>query len=655
MKKRIIKCCFLNFRIVAFGGMLLLAISVLAQTDDSGDRAQTELLTTAVGTRNPIIDIEELASFVDEVIPSLLEQFHAAGVMLTVVQNGELLLARGYGYADFAARKAVVADKSLFQIGSVSKLFTWTSVMQLVEKGKLDLDTDVNKYLTQFQIPETFDEPVTLRHLLTHTAGFEDGGYGWLFTDSPENLVPLSEFLEAHVPIRYGPPGEFSNYSNWGAALAGLIVANVSGQSFDEYVDAHIFEPLAMSGSTFREPVGSQLEADTAIGHRFDGQKIIAGYRQYLHNIGPAGSMRSTATDMGNFMIAQTQGGLLGDRRILQPETVAQMHRTQFTHDPVLPGMGFGFMLNQINGYRVSAHAGATSFFNSNLILLPDENVGMFVSFNSQSSFGAVRSFSDSFMNRFFPSRAVDNKTDKYITSSADLDRLEGLYKPMLRMYSTWGKASALLADTIAVAPDGDGNIIISSRSGTRMSYEPIGPLVYKKIDGDALRVFRAGDNGSITHMFDSSFSAVSLEKISWVESGDFYKKLGLLVCILASTALIASRRVWTDNPDQQRTAIILSVVSGAMIPLAFWVFATAFTNPATALTIAIPIGIEVALTMPLLIAACTVWLGWLVFKAWSNRSWSGVVRLQYTAILVGLLAFLSMSNYWNVLGYKFG
>jgi len=190
-----------------------------------------------------------MEAFIDGFMALQLLAAPAAGVTVAVVKDGQLFFAKGYGYADVDKSIRVDADKTLFRPGSVSKMFTWTAVMQLVEQGKLDLDTDVNEYLRDFKLPATFAAPVTLRNLMTHTPGFEDGGVGYLFKESAAELVPLDQFLRQHMPARARPPttdfssGANASYSNYGAALAGRIVEIVSGESFDDYIEKHIFAP----------------------------------------------------------------------------------------------------------------------------------------------------------------------------------------------------------------------------------------------------------------------------------------------------------------------------------------------------------------------------------------------------------------------------
>ena len=166
--------------------------------------------------------------------------------------NGEIFFTKGYGYADVAARKKVDHETTLFQIGSNAKLFTWTAVMQLVEQGKIDLNADVNTYLTDWKVPATFPEPITMAHLMSHSAGLEDSIVG-IFARSEEALIPIVPLLEQKFPARVMPPGELSAYSNLGAGLAAYIVQEVTGMPWHDYIRKNILEPLEMHHTTLVE------------------------------------------------------------------------------------------------------------------------------------------------------------------------------------------------------------------------------------------------------------------------------------------------------------------------------------------------------------------------------------------------------------------
>src|SRR6476661_268941 len=214
-------------------------------------------------------DRDELAAFLDGVMVANLRDKHVAGATVSVVKDGALLFAKGYGYSDVAKRAPVDADRTLFRIGSTSKLFTWTAVMQLVEQGKLDLDADVNKYI-DFKIPATFPQPITLRHIMTHTPGFEEDGRD-LITDDTTKMIPLGRWLATHIPGRVRPPGTFASYSNYATALAGYVVQRASGIPWDDYIEQRVLTPLGMTQTTTRQPLPARFRTDMSEGYAWGG------------------------------------------------------------------------------------------------------------------------------------------------------------------------------------------------------------------------------------------------------------------------------------------------------------------------------------------------------------------------------------------------
>jgi CubicO group peptidase (beta-lactamase class C family) len=267
----------------------------------------------------------DLEAFLDALIPAQLQNRDIAGAVVSVVKDGRVLLAKGYGYADFAAKKPVVADTTLFRPGSISKVFTAISVMQLVEQGKLDLDRDVNEYL-DFAIPRTYAEPVTLRRLLTHTAGFEETLKN-LFVPSAREMRPLHDYLVAAMPVRIFPPGKVPSYSNYGLTLAGYIVERVSGEPFEKYVAVHILNPLRMEHSSFAQPLPEALAPNMSRGYLAAAQ----GGRDFeFVTTSPAGALSATATDMSRLMLALLGEGTLEGATILKPDRVRAMEVRQF-------------------------------------------------------------------------------------------------------------------------------------------------------------------------------------------------------------------------------------------------------------------------------------------------------------------------------------
>ena len=361
-------------------------------------------------------------NFLDGIVPILLEREDIAGATVSIVKDGKLLFAKGYGYADVGQKKTVVAEKTLFRVASVSKLFIWTAVMQLAEQGKLDLDRDVNEYL-DFKIPEAFEKPITLKNLMTHTAGFEEQVKDYYAAEKKN--PDLGQFLKTHIPKQIFPPGTTPGYSSYGATLAAYIVERVSGQPFAEYVEEHIFRPLEMTHSTFVQSLPSELAPFISSSYEF-----ASGEPQPFYPVSrfPEGGLSTTATDLANFMLAHLQDGQFGDARILQPETVRLMHSRLFTLHPEANAMCYGFYEQSRNARRIIGHAGYIHQFHSDLYLIPDAGVGFFISYNGKGKGETPlkKVIWEAFLDRYFPYTPPDMPT--LDSAKQDSDAVSGKY-----------------------------------------------------------------------------------------------------------------------------------------------------------------------------------------------------------------------------------
>src|SRR5258708_826334 len=326
---------------------------------------------------------EDLNAWLDGYMPYALHTGDIAGAVVAVVKDGQIVTERGFGYSDVAKQAPVDPKLTLFRPGSVSKLFTWTAVMQQVEQGKIDLDGDVNQYI-DFKIPARDGKPVTVRELMQHVAGFEEQAKG-IMGDDPKALG-FEALLKQWVPERVFAPGSTPAYSNYGASLAGYIEQRASGESFDDYIDKHIFAPLDMQHSTFRQPLPANLEPLMSKGYQLASEPA-----KLFEFVGPApaGSLASSGEDMAHFMIAHLQNGEYHGNRILKAETAEMMHNSPLTILPPLNRMSLAFVETNINGRRGIAHLGATQNFHTSLHLFLKENAGFYVSFNTPAKAGA--------------------------------------------------------------------------------------------------------------------------------------------------------------------------------------------------------------------------------------------------------------------------
>ena len=603
-----------------------------------------------------LMDPEDLEAFIDGMMAAHMRSRKIPAATISVVQDGEVVLAEGYGFADREKRIPVEPDETLFRPGSISKLFTWTAVMQLVERGELDLDADVNGYLESFQIPATFPEPITMRHLLTHTPGFEEGALGYLFVETEDELVPLSESLAAHVPDRVRPPGTWPSYSNFGTALAGLVVENVSGMPFAEYIEENIFEPLSMDRSTFREPLPEDLAVDMAVGYKRENGRYVPGSFEFIGNFGPAGSMTSTATDMARFMIAHLQLGRFGDQRILEKETARRMHSQLHTSDPRLPGMAHGFYQSDYLGEPALGHGGDTLSFHSELALFPERDVGIFVSYVNSGRF-ARWELVEAFVQRYFaPEEPALPEPPADFTERGQ--RFAGKYRFTRHNWSDIEKIMALF-NVLSVTVTPEGTLAVSGLFEEPLHFVEVEPLLFRQIDGVLSLAFTENREGEITHFTFSNLPFMPAYRIAWYTApGVNYALLGLGL-LLSVTILVSAfrhRKTRKEDPAPARWAVrIAALVAG--LTLVFWVAVVVILSSTglDQLVYGFPPSLTAVLMLPILATALTGVVAVFAVLAWKNGYWSRFRRIHYTLFALLAIGLVWFYWYWNLFGVQYG
>jgi CubicO group peptidase (beta-lactamase class C family) len=475
----------------------------------------------------------DVHAFLDGFVPMQLERENIAGAVVLVVKDGAILFAKGYGYSDPEKKTPVTVDATLFRPGSISKLFTWTAVMQLAEQGKLDLDRDINDYL-DFKIPAKFGKPITLRNIMTHTPGFEEQVKDLITEEGP--LATLKQHLMQHIPERIFPPGTTPAYSNYGAALAGYIVERVSGRPFNDYVAENIFKPLGMSRSTFVQPLPPDLKPLMSNGYQAGSGK--AKPFEIIEEA-PAGALAATASDLARFMIAHLQGGKYENAQILRPETAQQMHARQFGLSPALNGMCLGFYEETRNGHRIIGHGGDTVYFHSDMHLMLENRVGFYVSYNSagKGQISPRTALWEHFLDRYFP--YTPPPAEKLSTADSDARSVAGHYLTSRRSESNFLRVGAA-ADNIEVVPDENGTIKIEpfkDFNGEIKKWREIAPLVYRSVNGQDLVAFRRADNGEMQLV--SNFPAVVFQRVKLVANSDFNQSIVAFVLAIFGFTLI--------------------------------------------------------------------------------------------------------------------
>ncbi|TCO54031.1 serine hydrolase domain-containing protein [Actinocrispum wychmicini] len=613
--------------------------------------AQPVMSTAAVSSQAAA---QEAARVFDTELPARLADFHIPGAAVVVVAGGKQVFASGYGVSNTDTQAKVDPERTGFLINSVGKSVAATAAMQLVEQGKLDLNADVNTYLTTFKIPDTFpDKPITLYNLLTHTAGFEDKVYG-TFTPKAEKLPSLADHLAEDIPTRVHPPGEYTVYSNYGFALVGRLVEIASGVSYADYVRQHVFAPLGMTHSTVAEPTPTQIDATLATGYRWDGDKQVVPPADYGPEP-PAGDGNiATPTDMGRYLLGQLSPG------ILRQDTLERMHGAAFRNDPRLPGMGLGFSERYVNGQRLVTKGGDSQGYFADIELLPEQGVGIFVAFNGGSMSGDAAELGtellQKFMDRFHPATPAPAHT-----SIGDGATFAGTYGETRLDFDSFTKVRAL-ATAVDVTAEPDGSLTTNGLGSTTRHWIKTAPGLFTEQGGETQIAFR--DIGDGKHLlFTGDDADVTLEQLSWYATSTVHGWVAAIALLLLLAAAfgwpIAAfvRRHKARHPRGARVAIVLAWAAGSAVLLFTAGFAVLLSD-LSGFGVALTSGGSPVLTASLLLLdAGLVLAGGSVVcagLAWRHRWWRPSGRIIYTVVTLAVVAFLAVASYYNLVGQPY-
>lgn len=600
-------------------------------------------------------------AFLDDVMADHFSRFDLAGAVVTVVKDGEILVSKGYGYADIVGKVPVDADTTLFPTASVAKLFTWTAIMQLVEEGKLDLDADVNDYLTSFQIPDTFTEPVQVWHLLSHTAGFEDKPQVGAFSRSADGLPDLETALIDFMPERVWEPGLYTAYSNYGSALAGHLVAEVSGMDWDEYIEQNIFGELGMAHSSASQPITASLEADVAKVYVGGEARLVEATFEYSL-LAPAGGTVTTGQDMGRFMLSHLQGQT-GDGRLLDQETIDQMHSQLFTHDPRLPGNAHGFWESDENGHHVLSHAGDLNTAHTLLALIPEQDLGFYVSYNShEDAIDARNDLWKAFVDYALPPAETKAESNTQTAASdGSIDQFAGDYGVNRVSTSTLSKLLKLLS-VMTVSNDG-GTLVTQAPGVEEQRWTQAGVNEFEEVDGPGTMIFGLDDTEEVTHIVFNGTSMTAFSPlfaffpVAWPDSialhgGLFVASLVVILSALTVWPVISFVRRRRNGTTTKGARFARGwATATAAIFLLFIVLLLMAVGNFTEIEYGVTTLLWAALAAGAISALFT--LGTIVhtIRAWRGGYWSFAQRLYYTLLTLTFLALVWQLNHWNLLG----
>ncbi len=593
-------------------------------------------------------------AFLDRAVPEQLQRLQLPGASVAVVAGGRQVFAGGYGTADVETGRAL-DDRTPVPVDSISKVFTGTAVMQLVARGELHLHRDVNDYLTGFRGPDTYPgRPVTLAHLLTHTAGYEERNVG----NSGTTPQPLGAHLAAHQPARVRPPGLLPSYSNYGLALAGHVVELRAAMPFERYAEENVFGPLGMTRSTFHQSDVHPLRDAAARSHRPEGTGNSPVPPSYDF-LSPSGSAVASAADMARFMLAELQG----DPRLLDDGPLRAMQDQQFAVDPRLPGMGFAFQRGVLGGHPMFGHDGDGLGSHSVMALFPTLGVGVFAAVNGDGTdIGGAAGLHEllrRFAGELLPPGPIDASTHPATYPAADAapaTELAGRYRYSRISTSDPSRLLARVLTDVQVEPADDGSLTtvgpVIYDLPDRVRWVPVGDRLYRADGRAELLAFGAGG----VSLASGDDATVAWERVPWWQDTTLHLGLALTAAVgLLTTlawpvaAIVRRRRAGTG------AARLARWLAGAMALLitAFLAFAAWLAMPLDRFIDAL-IGGTSALTvlhaLPLLAAVCGAGVLVSAALAWHHRWWSTAARLHYTAVALAGAAFLAVAWEYNFL-----
>lgn len=585
---------------------------------------------------------------VDRILREQMESWRVPGAAVALVEEGSVLVLAGYGVADVATGRPVDPQETAFHVASLAKPVTASAVLQLVDRALLDLDGDVNRYLRSLSVPEAFPEPVTMRHLLTHTAGFDERIIGRKVRPG-EEPPPLGEYLRTRLPPRIRPPGKVSIYSDHGYALAGLVAAEIVDTSFERFVDAALFEPLEMERSSFGP--SPRTTPGLATGYGWAGLDGPAVPPDRLKTV-PASMLLTTAADMSRWMLAMLEGGSLQGRRVLEPATAGALTSRQFSNHVSIPGRSLGFSEDARFDPPAWLHAGGTAGFTSALVLLPDRRAGLFLVFNSQAY---IWETVDRILERYKP--VVGERLSAEITGiDTDLERFTGHYREAGISATTIEKLATLI-DQERVTVAGRRDLLWRGRT-----YRAVGRLVFQAVDGGA-RLGFVESGADVSYL---AFPGIVREKVPRWEARPV--QVGLWSFFTLVFLITATGWVGVRLPAGSRSAQLVPAVRPRLWPLrlASW---TSILNLVFLVTLGVvlaraldggelqygaPDNLRFVLALPFAGSVLSLVVALAAVGGWARGSWSLATRLKLSLVALTLLAFAFHLHYWNLLGFRF-
>lgn len=612
-----------------------------------------------LGISGPLYGYDQVQTVLTE-LQEIFERHQPPGAIVLWVQDDSVNIQKPFGFANLQEKREIDPDQTIFRIGSISKPFTAIAILRAVEKGLLDLDIDINHYFDEKIVNNGIFRAITLRHLLTHTPGFDDFYIGKSARTRDEALT-LEETIRTFMPERRFNPGEIASYSNFGVALAGYILEHVDGRPFSTIMEEDIFLPMGMNNSSF-DPGEKELHKFMTAYHRSPDGLIPLKYDYILDS--PAGTMVTTMNDMQEFMKLILEPGGLESVGVLSEEMQQEMLSLQFTHHPDLNGgIGFLWSLIEYNDHPVIAHDGGYLGTASRLFLFPDYNAAMFITLNTME-FGFISDATDLLTKSLLPSgkdKAEFIYQHQPFNDEQSISDFAGIWRNTRYSKNSFTKFAVLLGimgQEIKTSVVADTLLTMPTLTGESRRLTRVEPLLFQSIDDDYRIAFRES-NGKITHLFTSGSNA--FEHINRLESQRVQLALlgvsilFFMICTIFYPIYFLVRIFQKkENPVSRlfKIEMGISLLFTAYLLLLLYIFAS---MPDYEFLIGfgygLPGSIYIITLIPYAALLLAIYLGYslLLIKNISTR------RLIYSVLFLSITSIYFVSLwYWNSIGWNF-
>ncbi len=471
-----------------------------------------------------VFNQENLKAFTDETIKKAQRLLSIPGAAVTIVKGDSIVYSKAYGLSDFKNNIYTDESDTQFAVGSVSKVLTIAGLLKLVEQGKLSLEDDVFKIL-EFGVTEAEESVITVRQLVSHSAGFEESFLGAFAATTNSVNPPLLDYLKIHSEQRVRKSGEQIVYSNYAINLIGGIIEKVSGMAFEKYMQSQILQPLGMLSSSYNsKKIPRSGDPYKAVAHFWSGKKYIDNRDYYLaKGQYPAAGLLTTAEDMARFIQWQLNGRLSKKLDLLEPRYLKLMHTEIMKNHPKLDGVTFGFWKNTVSGYQVLEQDGVLNGFVSRISLFPELDLGIFITTNAVTGHTLTSQFEQKLIAQFF------DKGFKVIAAKGkhDLQQYAGTYQ------MAWGNESTienLTKTSINVIPHSDH---IQARVGFDLvNWLPQGEGVFAhEVTGEKIAFQLNNDNEMQLLSHDMLFTRIGF--LSNSTNLIFFHIVGLILSLL--------------------------------------------------------------------------------------------------------------------------